>query len=148
MILADINVLVYAFRESAPEHARYAGWLQSVVAGREPLLLVDLVLVGFIRIVTNPRIVEPVATSQQAMTFVDALLESPRSPFSHSSAQIWERVGSMIREDPQIKANLVPDAYLAAVALTHGARIATRDRGFGRFPGLRWFDPAKEASER
>ncbi len=47
----------------------------------------------------------------------------------------------LVADDPQVRANLVPDAYLAAVAITHNARIATRDRGFARFPGLRWFDP-------
>jgi uncharacterized protein len=35
----------------------------------------------------------------------------------------------------------VPDAHLAAIAVEHGATIATRDRGFARFPGLRWIDP-------
>jgi predicted nucleic acid-binding protein len=43
---------------------------------------------------------------------------------------------------PWIKRNLVPDAYSAAGALTNGARIATADRGFARFPGVSWFDPA------
>jgi predicted nucleic acid-binding protein len=35
-----------------------------------------------------------------------------------------------------------PDAYLASLALTHRCRLATADRGFARFPGLDWFDPA------
>jgi len=43
---------------------------------------------------------------------------------------------------PAISGTLVPDAHLAAVALTHGCRLATADRGFARFPGLDWFDPA------
>jgi predicted nucleic acid-binding protein len=37
--------------------------------------------------------------------------------------------------------NLVTDAHLAALAIGHGARLATADRDFGRFPGLDWFDP-------
>lgn len=41
-----------------------------------------------------------------------------------------------------VRGNLVPDAYLAAVAISHGALLASNDRGFARFPGLRWFDPA------
>jgi predicted nucleic acid-binding protein len=36
----------------------------------------------------------------------------------------------------------VPDAYLAALAISHGCRLATADRGFARFPGLDHFDPA------
>lgn len=46
------------------------------------------------------------------------------------------------RREAAISGNLVPDAYLAAVALAHGCRVATADRGFARFPGLDWFDPA------
>ena len=55
---------------------------------------------------------------------------------------MWTKLGSLVAEDHRLTGRLVPDAYLAAVALTHNARIATRDRGFGRFPGLRFFDPA------
>lgn len=142
MILVDVNVLVYAFRESAAEHARYARWLGATTAGPEPLLLVDLVLVGFVRIVTHPGIVDPVATSAQAVNFVDELRGSPRSQLVHTSHAVWQQLADLIHDDPQIKANLVTDAYLAAVAIAHGSRVATRDRGFARFPGLRWFDPA------
>jgi uncharacterized protein len=145
MILLDVNVLVYAFRESAPEHETYANWLSEASAGTETLLLADLVLVGFVRVVTNPRLVEPVVSGSQAIEFVEALCDSPRTQLTLSSPAIWQQLGSLVRGDPQIKTNVVPDAYLAAVALTHGARVASRDRGFGRFPGLRWFDPAVPA---
>ena len=33
------------------------------------------------------------------------------------------------------------DAYLAALTMEHGAMLATADRGFSRFPGLRTIDP-------
>jgi uncharacterized protein len=145
MILLDVNILVYAFRESAPEHETYANWLREATAGTETLLLADLVLVGFVRVVTNPKVVEPVVSGPQAIEFVEALCGSPRTQLTLSSPAVWEQLGHLVRRDPQIKTNVVPDAYLAAVALTHGARVATRDRGFGRFPGLRWFDPAVAA---
>lgn len=142
MILLDVNVLVYAFRESAGDHRRYARWLTEAVTGSETVLLADLVLVGFARIVTNPRVVEPAVSGQQAMAFIESLRNGPRCQPAQSSPAVWERLGDLIRGDSQIKINLVPDAYLAALALANGARLATRDRGFGRFPGLRWFDPA------
>ena len=35
----------------------------------------------------------------------------------------------------------VSDAYLAAFAIQHDATFVTFDRGFARFPGLRWMKP-------
>lgn len=37
--------------------------------------------------------------------------------------------------------NVTNDAHLAAVATEHGAAIATFDRGFGRFAGVKVFVP-------
>jgi len=56
VILPDVNVLVYAFRREAERHDRYATWLAEVVAGGDELALNDHSLIGFARIVTNPRI--------------------------------------------------------------------------------------------
>ena len=40
-----------------------------------------------------------------------------------------------------IEGNLVPDAYLAALAIESGSEWITTDRDFVRFPGLRWRRP-------
>ena len=40
-----------------------------------------------------------------------------------------------------LRASDVPDAHLAALALERNATLATLDRGFARFPGLRLLDP-------
>jgi predicted nucleic acid-binding protein len=42
---------------------------------------------------------------------------------------------------PGLRANDVPDAHLAALAIEHGLRLATSDSGFARFSGLQWFNP-------
>jgi len=39
------------------------------------------------------------------------------------------------------KADLVPDAHLAALALEHGLTLCSSDGDFGRFPELRWENP-------
>ena len=51
----DVNVLVYAAREAAPEHVAYREWLTSTIAKDEPFGLSELVLSGFLRVVTHPR---------------------------------------------------------------------------------------------
>ena len=56
-------------------------------------------------------------------------------------AASWRVFYDLAANDPQIRANLVPDAWLAALAISHDARLATTDRGFARFPGLELVDP-------
>ncbi|MBA2554732.1 MAG: PIN domain-containing protein [Geodermatophilaceae bacterium] len=143
MILPDVNVLVYAFRREAPEHELYAAWLSNVVAGSAELALHDVPLAGFVRIVTNPRILSRPAPTEAALSFVERLIAAPRSRWLSSGAVAWEHLADLVRGDSAIRGNLLPDAHLAAVALAHGCRFATADRGFARFPGLDWFDPIR-----
>jgi predicted nucleic acid-binding protein len=54
MLLIDVNVLVYAYREDAPNHSAYHRWLTDIVAAGEPFGVADLALSGFLRITTHP----------------------------------------------------------------------------------------------
>ncbi len=56
----------------------------------------------------------------------------------------WTGLSRLLHDDPGV-VGLVPDAFLASLAVAHGCRLATADRGFARFPGLTWFDPARPA---
>ena len=67
MQLPDVNVLIYAHREDAPEHTRYVAWLRALTDSDEPFALSDAVLAGFLRIVTNPRIFDPPTPMDTAM---------------------------------------------------------------------------------
>ena len=40
-----------------------------------------------------------------------------------------------------VRGNLVPDAYLAALAIESGSEWISTDRDYARFPGLRWRHP-------
>jgi len=142
VILPDVNVLVYAFRREADEHERYASWLADVVAGADELALHDHALLGVVRIVTNPRIMPKPAPISLALEFVGRLHTASRARWLPAGPASWRHLGDLADHDRGITGNLVPDAYLAALALAHGCRLATADRGFARFPRLDWFDPA------
>lgn len=142
MILPDVNVLVFAFRKEAQNHKRYREWLQSIVDGADELALHDISLLGFVRVVTNSRIFENPDTTPIAMGFVTALMSGARVRWLLSGEEHWTAFSALSAKDRQISGRLVPDALLAALAITHGCRLATADRGFARFPGLDWFDPA------
>jgi predicted nucleic acid-binding protein len=40
-----------------------------------------------------------------------------------------------------LRGNLIMDAHLGALAIEHGATLATCDRDFAHFPGLKFFNP-------
>lgn len=143
MIVTDVNVMVFAYRREADRHAQYADWLNQVVAGGHELGLVDVVFTGFLRIVTNPRIVSQPAPTMEALHFVERLRGARRGRKLTGTDSTWAAFASIVAADRAVRGNLVPDAWLAALARSHGARLATADRGFARFEGVRCFDPAR-----
>ena len=147
MILPDVNVLIHAFLETSAHHVTYARWLNSAVLV-EDLLLPDVVITGFLRVVTSPVATQPPASTDSAFTFVDALRSLAWVHSPHGSRVVLDRLRELCQADPLIRGNLMADAYLAATAMAHDARLATRDRGFARYAGLRWFDPADTTNLR
>jgi uncharacterized protein len=148
VILPDINVLVYAYRREADDHDAYAAWLTTVVAGQDEFALADHCLTGFLRIVTNPRIFSDPAPTAGALTFVDHLRRARRGRQVTATPATWDVLAGHIAQDRGIRGNLVPDAYLAALAVSHGCRLATADRGFARYTGLEFFDPVAAEPDR
>jgi uncharacterized protein len=96
----------------------------------------DVVLMGVLRLATNPRVFVRPDTASSAAAYVDALLEAPGRLVTSGPAH-WARFVGLCRS-LSLRGNLVPDAHLAALAIEHGACLVTFDRGFGRYPGLRW----------
>ncbi|WP_017203775.1 TA system VapC family ribonuclease toxin [Microbacterium algeriense] len=146
MIVPDVNILVYAFRADSAEHPTYGPWLNEALA-HESIGVSDTILSGFVRIVTHPRITTAPAPIDAAMAFTRSLLAAPRTQWLTTGPPAWDRFDALAASDRGIRGNLVPDAYIAAVTLANGARLATRDRGFARFPDLRWFDPGSDMPE-
>jgi uncharacterized protein len=138
MQLPDVNVLIYAHREDAPEHDRYVDCLRALTESPEPFALSDAVLAGFLRIVTNPRIFDPPTPMDTAIAFCQRLVDWPRASLIAPSRRHWDVFVTLCRG---IKGPLVADAYIAALAIEHGCELITTDGDFARFPGLRWRHP-------
>jgi uncharacterized protein len=136
--MPDVNILVYAHREESPNHSRYHQWLKGLATGPEPFALSELVLHGFIRVVTNPRIFDPPSTSGQAMRFLDALLARPNCSLIRPGPSHWS-IFRQLCEAGEIRGKLVADAVHAALAIESGCEWVTADTDFARFaPTLRW----------
>lgn len=141
MILFDVNVLVTAFREDAPRHRQLRTFLEEVVSSEASFGLSDLVLSGFLRVVTHPRVFDPPTPIEAALAFAEALRSQPNCVRVEPGERHW---GIFVRlcDETQAKGNLVPDAYLAALAIESASQWCTSDRDFSRFPGLDWRTPA------
>jgi len=140
MRLVDVNVLVYAFRADAPGHAAHRAWVESLVASDEAYGVSDHVLAGFLRVVTHPRVFHPPTPIAPALAFVHAFRDRANAAHLAPGARHWGIFTRLCRE-AAARGNLVPDAWLAALAIETGCELVTTDRGFSRFPGLRWRHP-------
>jgi toxin-antitoxin system PIN domain toxin len=138
--LPDLNLLLYAIDAEADAHERAAAWLEEALSGTEEVGFAWVVLLGFLRISTSPRIyVEPL-TVVEASDVIDGWLAQPVS----TVVEPTRRHAAILREllEPfGSGGNLVSDAHLAALAIEHGAEIYSRDNDFARFRGVRWVDP-------
>jgi uncharacterized protein len=140
VILVDANILVYASVTTFPQHDPAREWLDQRINGAGPVGLPWSALLGFLRLVTNPRIFGHPVSMAVAWRQVNAWLEcatvwTPEPTIRHR--ELLARLLTL----PGVLGNLVPDAHLAALAIEHGLTLCSTDGDFARFPGLRWINP-------
>jgi hypothetical protein len=140
MRLVDVNVLVHAFRADAPGHAAHRAWVEALVGSDEAYAVSDHVLAGFLRVVTHPRVFHPPTPIAPALAFAHAFRERGNAVLVAPGARHWSVFTKLCRE-AAARGNLVPDAWLAALAIESGCEFVTTDRDYARFPGLRWRHP-------
>jgi len=100
----------------------------------------DLVLSGFIRVVTHPRIYGDPSPLAEALRFASVLRDHPNSLILSPGDRHWD-IFQRLCQSANAKGHLVADAYHAALAIETGAEWITADRDFARFPGLKWRHP-------
>jgi len=140
LLRVDVNVLVYAHAEDAPRHPEHRDWLRRMVESESAYGMSDLVLSGFLRVVTNPRAFDTPMPMERALAAAEALRSRPNCVVVSPAERHWEIFGRLCRE-AGVKGNLIPDAYFAALAIESGSEWITTDRDYSRFPGLRWRHP-------
>ncbi len=130
----DVNVLVAAYRSDHPHHAKASHWLvetrEACARGSTPLRLLPMVLVGFLRIVTNRRVYPTPDSIENAVAFVESLLESPGVEIACPASE-WP----LLREKllgHGLAGNLVADAWIASSVQSLGEHLVTFDSDFRR----------------
>ena len=140
MVLVGVNLLVYAVFKDSVRHEAARAWLDTTLSGTEPVALPWVVLAGFIRISTNPRIMSVPLTLDQALDYLD---EWPVLPVVRvvGPTSAHQQVFARMLRAASATGNLVSDAHLAALATEHGCSLASTDDDFQKFPGLHWLNP-------
>lgn len=132
-MIPDVNVLVAMAR---PDHVHHRAAREFVANTLGPssrtraLRLVPVVVSGFLRIATHPRIFRQPTELQEALHFIDALLAKPGVEMVPTGSE-WPELRDLCRRHALV-GNRVPDAWIASIVLRSGDRLITFDRGFGR----------------
>jgi uncharacterized protein len=140
VILPDVNVLIYAFREDAPQHAVCRPWLVEVLSRDSRFGLSPLTLAAVVRITTGPSYTNP-SSIEEAFKFCDYLLNQPHCHVVVPGDRHWE-IFRRLCQETNTRGPRVTDAWFAALAIEWGCEWITLDRDYARFPGLKSSVPA------
>ncbi len=140
MRIVDLNVLLYAVNSDAAQHDLVRGWWETALNDEDTVGLAWVVLLGFLRLVTNPRVFPRPLAPDIAAAKLDGWLALYNVQVVREKDDHWGTLKSLLR-DAGTAGNLTTDAHLAALALSHDAVLVSCDTDFARFKGLRWENP-------
>jgi toxin-antitoxin system PIN domain toxin len=89
---------------------------------------------------TSARILPDPLSLEQCIERVDVWLANPNTVLLQESKNHWEIFRDILL-DKNMRGNITTDAYLAALAISHGATLVSFDNDFRRFQHLRWENP-------
>ena len=131
MILVDANLLVYAHVGSFAQHAAARAWLDERINGTAPVGLPWPSLLGFVRLVSNPRIFDRPSSVGTAWRQVESWLATDSAWVPLPTGRHREILAPLMKA-AEGRANLVPDTHLAALAIEHGLVLCSTDGDFAR----------------
>ncbi len=140
MILPDTNLLLYTYDQSSPFHGAAKTWWERLMNGRDAVILLPTVVLGFVRISTHPRVFHAPLAVTEAASHVRSWLARPQVQLHEMLAEDVETALGLL-ESAGTAGNLTSDAQIAAVALRLDAEIHTADLDFGRFQQVRFKNP-------
>lgn len=143
MILVDANLLVYAHVRSFPQHDKAREWLDGKINGTAPVGLPWPSLLAFVRLICNPRIFDRPRSISSAWQQVETWRRQD-SVWIPLPTERHHEILAPLMASTEGRANLVPDAHLAALAMEHGLALCSADGDFARFEGLDWRNPMQE----
>jgi len=141
MILPDVNVLIYAFRQDVLQHTICRPWLADILSGDARFAISPMALSAVVRITTDARIYKMPSAIEEAFQFCEFLLGQPHCQIVEPSERHWD-IFKRLCIETDTRGPRVTDAWFAALAIESGCEWITFDRDYARFPGLKWQVPA------
>jgi uncharacterized protein len=136
LIAVDTNVLIYAHRDSFPEHEPALRRLRALTEGSTPWALPVFCIAEFFRVVTHPKVLSPPTGAETALAAIDRLLVAPTTRLLLPGAEFPAHFAACARS-AGATGNLAFDVQIAALCREHGIReLLTADRDFARFPEI------------
>ncbi len=142
MQLLDVNILVQAHREDTDQHAVISKWLITALDQPGGIAVSELVLSGTLRIITHPKIFKEPTPLEVALEFIADFRSRTNVHILAPRENHWPIFIELCRSG-EAKGNLIPDAYHAALAIEYDCQWISLDRGFSRFPRLKWQHPVQ-----
>lgn len=140
MIVVDANVLLYAVNADSRQHEPARAWLDAALIGNRPLGFSWVVLLAFLRLATSRSVFPRPLTTGEAGDVLETWLTAPAALVLSPTARHLAVLRGLL-DEAGTAGNLVTDAHLAALAAEHGGTVASFDRDFGRFTGVRTLVP-------
>jgi toxin-antitoxin system PIN domain toxin len=142
MVVADVNLLLYAHVTGFRQHRAAKKWWEALLGGREQVGIAGPALFGFVRLATNRRVLDPPMDVEGALERVESWFSRAQVRFLQPGPRHLEIAFALLRQ-LGAAGNLTTDVQLAALAIENQAELHSNDSDFARFPDLRWVDPLK-----
>jgi uncharacterized protein len=132
-MIPDVNIVLAAARPDHDHHALAKAWWLSALrdaTNERPIRLLPVVVSGFLRVVTHPKIFNNPSTIEAATTHIDSLLTLPNVEWFETQPN-W-RAFSKFCVEKSLTGNAIPDAWIAATAIQLNDHVVSFDKDFKR----------------
>ena len=142
MVIVDVNLLLYAVISGFPQHETARAWWEGLLNSPTEVGLTSPAIFGFLRIATNPRVLESPLHIEAASRYLREWLERPNVQFVTPGPRHLDIAVDLLVQ-AGTAGNLTTDAQLAAIAIECDAEMISNDNDFGRFPVVKWVNPLR-----
>ena len=132
----DVNVLVAAFRDEHVHHQVAHAWLLGALEDCNrggSVEILPMVGVGFVRLVTNPKVFPLPVSADAAHAFIKSILSVAGASMPRLGGE-WGAFEKLC-VDLKLYGNDVSDGWIAAAIRANGLTLVTFDTGFADLLG-------------